>query len=157
MKYFPIAVKLNNKRILVVGAGRVALRKVAALLQAQADILVIAPKAIAPLKRIIKEGKVNWKKRSVRRSDINGVFFVVAATNDSSVNEKIHRWCKEKGVLINVVDETKMCDFITPAVLRFKKSLIAVYTDGKSPVLSRDLKNYLKEKWGDFLSYRNRL
>ena len=157
VKYFPIALNLNDKRVLVVGGGKVALRKVEALLEAKANILIVSPEVINEVKKIIESGDVGWEKRLVCCNDINNVDIVIAATNDSNVNQQLKQWCEKEKVLINVVDRTEMCDFISPAVLRFDKALVAVYSDGKDPVLSRDLKNYLKEQWDDFLSYRHRL
>jgi len=58
---------------------------------------------------------------------------------------------------VNVVDRARLSDFISPALLYMPKAIVAIYTEGKDPVLSRDLKNFLKERWDEFLSYRDRL
>lgn len=141
----------------MVGAGGVAERKIKILLDSRAKIRVIAPWAESGIQRLAKSKVLNWQKRSVRRSDLKRATLVIAATDDRIINEKVSRWAREEGIKVNVVDEPAICDFITPALIRFRKALLAIYTDGRDPVLSRDLKNYLKENWNDFLSYRDRL
>ena len=66
-------------------------------------------------------------------------------------------WARKRSILVNVVDDPDLSDFISPAVFRSHNALVTVYSDGKNPVLSRDLKNYLKEQWNDFIAYRDRL
>lgn len=157
MDYFPIAVRLKKKRVLVVGAGTVALRKVKTLIKTGAIIIVIAPDALSEIKALAKKRIIKWVQGSVRSSDISEAGLVIAATDDPLVNKNVSKWAGRKRILVNVVDRPSLSDFISPALLEKKKALIAVYTDGKDPVLSRDLKNYIKNKWNDFLSYRNRL
>ena len=154
--YYPIAMGLRNKRVLVVGGGPVAERKIKTLLKFGARVHVISPSATAAIKRLSKRRNVLWVDRVVRSSDIKGIDIVIAATSDGSVNKKVSRWAREKSILVNVVDDPELSDFISPAVFRASKSVVAVYTHGKDPVLSRDLKNFLKEHWDEFLSYRNR-
>lgn len=157
MDYFPIAVNLKEKKVLVIGAGGVAERKITFLLKFGAQVCVIAPQATAKINSLFKEGKISWLKRKLKKSDIKSWALVIAATNNSKVNEQASRLARRSGILINVVDKPAISDFISPAFFKSKQALIAVYTDAKNPVLSRDLKNYLKEKWDDFLSYRDRL
>ncbi|MFC1479954.1 bifunctional precorrin-2 dehydrogenase/sirohydrochlorin ferrochelatase [Candidatus Omnitrophota bacterium] len=156
MDYLPIAINLKDKRVVVVGGGQVALRKIKTLLDAGARVHVISPAAAPGVKRLARGRAITWAPRHVRRTDIRNASFVVAATNNSVVNERISRWAHEHDVSVNVVDHPAISDFISPAVIRLKKAIIAVYTDGRDPILSRDIKNFLKERWGDFLSYRNR-
>lgn len=156
MKYYPIAVDLFGKQALVVGGGKVAERKTISLLKGRAGIRVVSPVLTPRLNRLAKSGKIAWNKRCVSKKDINGADIIIAATGNSAVNKNVSKWAKEKNVLVNVVDNSGLSDFISPAIVRQGKALIAVYTDGKDPVLSRDLKNYLKDHWDAFLSYRRR-
>ena len=157
MKYLPIAVKLKNKRVLVVGAGKIAERKIDTLLAAGADLCVVSPRATRRIKRLYSKGYIKWVKRYAQRTDIRGAKLIVAATNNARVNKYVSQWSHEFEIPINVVDKPAISNFISPAIVQFKNALIAVYTDGKDPVLSRDLKNYLKETQDDFVSYRSRL
>lgn len=155
--YYPIALKLKGRTALVVGGGEVAERKVKTLLQFGARVRVVSPDLTPVLRRLFKFRRVIWLNRVVRPSDVNAADIIIAATSDAAVNKKISRWARGKGILVNVVDRAKLSSFISPAILRASKAVVAVYTHGRDPGLSRDLKNFLKEHWDVFLSYRNRL
>jgi len=155
--YYPLALNLKGRLAVVIGGGFVAQRKVKALLGAKARLKIVSPTLTAGLKRLALQGKAVWIPRPVRRSDVKGAHIVVAATSDNRVNRDVSRWAHREGVWVNVVDNSGLSDFISPAVLKKQTAIIAVYTDGKDPVLSRDLKNFLKEHWDVFLSYRHRL
>jgi siroheme synthase-like protein len=157
MDYLPIAIRLKNRKAIVVGGGIVAERKIETLLLSGVDLTVISPSLTAKLVKAFKLSRFRWLKRKIQQADVAGVDMVVAATNDKSVNENVSEWAGHSKILVNVVDKPKISDFISPALLEKEEALVAVYTDGKNPVLSRDLKNYLGEKWDDFLLYRDRL
>lgn len=155
--YYPIALNLRKKLALVVGGGKVAERKVDSLLQAGAKIRVVSPEITEKLKGFAKRHKIQWLKREVKASDLKGADIVIAATSSSNVNKKVSEWAKKHKLPVNVVDKPKLSTFISPAIFKASKATIAVYTDGRDPVFSRDLKNFLKENWDEFLYYRRRL
>jgi len=157
MRYHPIAVSLSKKPVLVIGGGPVAERKVKALLEAGALVKLVSPRATPVLSRLAKKRQIRWIHRNVRKTDIRGVYVIVAATNDPGRNKAVSRWAGKHRIWTNIVDQPALCSFISPAVFRSNDAIVAVYTDGKDPVFSRDVKNFLKEHWHDFLSYRNRL
>jgi len=157
MNYYPIAIKLENRLALVIGGGKVAQRKILALCETGARIKVVSPKLTPLLKRLAKKKYITWIQRNVHNSDLPGAAIIIAATDNSGVNRAVSRWAERARILVNVVDKTSLSDFIAPAVFRIKRGIVTVYTDGRDPKLSRDIKNFLKEKWNDFLSYRNRL
>ncbi len=155
--YYPVAIKLKNKSVLVAGGGRVAERKVKTLLKFGAKVRIVSPALAPALKKLLGFQKVRWCNRKVKSSDIEGADIVIAATGIASVNKKISYLAKKSGALVNVIDNAQLSTFISPAIFSKGKAIVAVYTNGRSPALSRDLKNFLKEKWDDFLSYRRRL
>lgn len=155
--YFPVALKLQAKRALVVGGGKIAERKVTRLLQFGALVKVVSPDATSALGRMAKAGSIRWLNRAVRSSDIKSADIVIAATSQASVNRKVSRWAHRQGVMVNVVDNSSLSDFISPAVFRTAKAVVAVDTNGQDPKLSRDLKNFIKEHWNEFISHRHRL
>ncbi len=157
IRYYPLALDLKGKSVLVVGAGKVGERKIASLLLSQARVLVVAPKATIRLRTLAKKRKIKLLRRRFRISDIKSSSLVIAATSDKKLNREVCRVSRESGIPVNVVDNPFLCDYICPAVLRKGKAVIAVHTDALDPVLSRDLKNFLKENWSVFLSYRSRL
>jgi len=156
MKYHPIAIKLKDEPVLVVGGGKVAERKVLGLLEAGTDITVVSPRLTSKLKGLTKKGRFVWHKRVVQKNDLRGAKVIIAATNNNVVNKNVSRWAAEFGIWANIVDNVRLSSFISPAILRKGHSIVAVYTDGRDPKLSRDLKNFLKEHWDVFLSYRRR-
>ena len=155
--YYPIALKLKGRAVLVVGGGQVAERKVKTLLRFGAQIRVVSPDLTPALLRLFKSHRITWRDRIVKASDLEGADLVIAATSDAAVNKRISVWAKRRGILANVVDRAFLSTFISPAILRTSRAVVAVYTHGVDPVLSRDLKNFLEENWDGFLSYRNRL
>jgi len=155
--YYPIALKLKGRTVLVVGGGEVAERKVKTLLRFGAQIRVVSPDLTPALLRLFKSHRITWRDRIVKASDLEGADLVIAATSDAAVNKRISVWAKRRGILANVVDRAFLSTFISPAILRTSRAVVAVYTHGVDPVLSRDLKNFLEENWDGFLSYRNRL
>ncbi len=156
MDYLPVAVKLKGRRVIVVGGGKVALRKIQNFLDAGALVHVVSPLLETEVKGLHERGEITWTPRKVSDEDISDAVLLVSATDDTETNERVSRLARERGIPVNVVDQPILSDFISPAVIRADKALIAVYTDGKDPVLSRDLKDYLKEKWNDFLLFRDR-
>jgi len=156
LKHHPIAVRISGAKALVIGGGKIAERKVLSFLEAGASVEVISPDATALLRKLAGEGEISWRARRIRGKDLIGVDIAVAATNDARVNENVSRWAHKNKILINVVDNPRLSNFISPAVFRNEKGIVSVYTDGKDPAFSRDMKNFLKENWSDFLSYRNR-
>ncbi len=154
MEYYPVAVNVKGAQVLVVGAGKVAGRKVTGLLKSKAKVTVIAPKVTAALERLAKKGKLSWLNRKVKKSDVAKARIVIAATNDTLTNKKVSSWSVRRGVLVNIVDNSTLSTFISPAVFKQRNAVIAINSNGRDPKLSRDLKNFLKEHWDEFLSYR---
>lgn len=156
MNYFPVAIRLRDKKVVVVGGGKVAGRKVAILLDTGALIQIIAPKLSVELKNLADKEAISWVNKSIEEKDIIGATLIISATDQKEVNSKVSIWAKKRGIPINVVDNSYLSDFISPALIKKDKALVAVYSDGKDPVLSRDLKKYLHEKWNDFLLFRDK-
>lgn len=157
MGYYPVALKAEGVNALVVGGGKIAQRKALVLLEAGAKVTVISPKVTIALGRLAKKSKLKWLSRKVSKNDIAKARIVIAATNDVLVNKNVSLWSMKRGVLVNIVDNSSLSSFISPAVFKKNKIIIAVNSGGRYPELSRDLKNFLKEQWGEFLSYRRRL
>jgi precorrin-2 dehydrogenase / sirohydrochlorin ferrochelatase len=153
MTYLPIALDIREKSIVLIGGGNVALHKLKTLTQFSKNITIIAPEVLP----VIEGMDVAIIKREYADSDLDDIFLVYACTNNKKLNKQIRDDAKVRNVLINVVDDSSLSDFISPAVFQSEEAIVAVYTDGKKPVLSRDIKNFLKDRWNDFLSYRNKL
>jgi precorrin-2 dehydrogenase len=148
MAWFPILLKLRAKRCVVVGAGKIAAAKAAGLLGHGARVLVVGPTATEWIRAQARAGRLSWERREFAASDVEGAFLVVAATNSSATNEAVFRACKARGVLCNVVDDPRRCDFFYPAVVRRGPLQIAISTGGRSPALARRLRMELERQFG---------
>ena len=150
MAYYPIFVELADKRVLVVGGGRVAEEKVAGLLRAEAAgrVRVVAPELSQSLRALVDEGKLEWKPRAYREGDMAGFDFVMVATDDGKVNAAVAAEGKRRKIWVNAADDPANCDFILPGVVRQGPVVLAASTSGASPALARRL----REELSDFLS-----
>jgi len=150
--YYPVCLTVEGKRCLVVGGGEVAARKVKALLDARADVVVISE---AVSDEISACHGVTVSHRRWRDTDLDGAFLVVAATDDRSLNATIARGARKRHVLCNVVDDASLSDFIMPAVVRRGPLLIGVSTSGALPALARSVRERLEtmfgHEYGDYL------
>jgi precorrin-2 dehydrogenase / sirohydrochlorin ferrochelatase len=145
---FPIFLKLEGKRCLVVGAGSVGESKIKSLLDAGASIDVVAPNSTAAIQRWAWEGVLSWKARKFEPSDLDGMLVVVAATSSPELNASIFKEARARKVLCNAVDDPANCDFYYPAVVRRGDLQIAISTNGRSPALAQRLRRELEEQFG---------
>ena len=137
MRTYPInLVGLENRCAVVIGGGSVATRKVASLLQANAQVTVISPEPSPELVAQSQAGAIQLLRRPWTPTDVDDAFLVVAATNDPDVNRAVARRVRARGRLVNVVDDPTLSTFILPAVLRRGDVTIAVSTGGASPALA---------------------
>lgn len=141
MAYFPFYIDIEKKNILVVGGGAVALRKVEKLLPFNPVITVVSPEIC---NEIVKLG-VKTVKRVFADSDLDGIFCVISATNNSQVNEHIYRLCSEKNIPVNTVDDKERCTFIFPALVKENGVTAGITTSGKSPVYAKYVKEQLMQ------------
>lgn len=133
--YLPISIKLDGLCV-VIGGGKVAERKVRALLNAGARIRVVCTDATSQLRAWGSEGSIELVIAPYERKWLNGALLVFACTDDAETNARVANDARELGMLVNVADEPSLCTFIMPAVLRRGKVTIAVDTQGASPALS---------------------
>jgi precorrin-2 dehydrogenase/sirohydrochlorin ferrochelatase len=146
---FPLFLKLEGRRCLVVGAREIGESKIASLLDAQGTVEVIAPHATERVAGWGHDGKIQWLKRKFRDSDLDDRFLVVAATSSRKLHERIYRLATERGVLCNIVDVPELCDFYYPAVVKRGALQIAISTAGESPALAQRLRVELEEQFGE--------
>ena len=141
MKHYPIFLDLKDRNVLMVGAGKVALRKTKALLEAGARVTVVAPDCAPEFESL----PVRMVQRRFRASDLAGAMLVFAATDDRLANHRIGIAAKGKGVFANIADSAAECDFIVPARVQRGSIHVAVSTGGENPRLSAELRKKLDE------------
>lgn len=141
---FPLYLNLQNKTCLVVGGGMVAERKTSALLEHGARIRIISKAITAQIEQWHQENRIEISLRDFCEEDLKGIFLVFAATNNSEVNRKVSQCCREKGILVNVVEHPEQGDFFVPSILRRDALTVAISTAGKSPAFARRLRRELE-------------
>jgi len=141
MKHYPIFLSLKDRPVLVVGAGKVALRKTRGLLDAGARVTVVAPEWEPEFESLA----VRLVPRRFRASDLAGSMLVFAATDDRLTNHRIGIAAKGKGIFANIADSAEECDFVVPARVERGTVHIAISTGGESPRLSAELRRKLDD------------
>lgn len=143
--YYPIMLDIRNKKCKVIGGGRVAERKVVSLIAHGAAVEVISPLVSDKLQEYYDQGKIDLKQRQYIYGDLEDSYLVYAATDDENVNQTCLKECREKEIFLNVVDSPEMCDFIVPANINRGHLNINISTNGKSPMLSKRIKQELEK------------
>lgn len=135
MSYFPMFIDIEGKHILVVGAGKIALRRVQTLLQFRARIKVIAKEIPKEQKEafhlLVSEGKIVLEEKAFEESDLTEAFFLVlAATNVKKLNHEICMLCRKRKILANTATDRTDCDFYFPAVAVQEELVVGITGDG---------------------------
>ena len=145
---FPMFVKLEGRRCLVVGAGKVGEPKIGGLIDTGARVHVVALEASETVHGWANAGKITLELRSFNAEDLAGTFLAVVATASRELNASIYREAQCRGILCNVVDVPEYCDFYYGAVVRRGDLQIAISTNGQSPSLAQKLRQQLERQFG---------
>ncbi|MEN9354704.1 MAG: hypothetical protein RL318_2029 [Fibrobacterota bacterium] len=140
-RFLPLFLDLKDRPVLVVGAGKVGLRKVRELLECGAQVKVVSPAFLDGFEVLPCE----CVARKWQTSDLDGALIVFAATDDEQVNRLVHEACRARSILCNVVDVTPLCDFHSVASVQAGEISIALHSAGKAPGLSAWLRRRLQE------------
>ena len=143
-----VNLSLSGRPVVIAGAGEVALRKVHRLLEAGAQVTVIAPEVCPGLRELGNSDDIRILERSFRAGDLEDAALAVAATDDEEVNAAVSREAEELGIWVNGVDRPNLCTFTVPAVLKRGDLTVAVATEGKCPALSRTLREKIEAEIG---------
>ncbi|MGE7110408.1 precorrin-2 dehydrogenase/sirohydrochlorin ferrochelatase family protein [Lysinibacillus sp. NPDC047702] len=146
--YFPIHINIEYKTVVIVGGGHVATQKVASLLPAKANIVVVSPTLDDSLLPLVEAGQITWREKEFEPRDLDNASLIIAATNDTSVNEAVQE-AAQHWQLINRADAQAESDFITPATVRRGPLVLTVSTSGASPALARKIKADLEEQFDE--------
>ncbi|MGC9159167.1 MAG: siroheme synthase CysG [Terracidiphilus sp.] len=163
MNPLPIFLKLEGRRVLIVGAGCVALEKTQSLSETGARIVAVAPEAVGEMRELSRSGRIDWQQREYAPGDLDGAALVIAATDRPEVNSAIYSEARRRGIPANSVDDPPNCDFYFGAVVRRGALLVAVSTSGESPAVAQKLRAEIDEqldpgldKWLDAIGRRRR-
>jgi uroporphyrin-III C-methyltransferase/precorrin-2 dehydrogenase/sirohydrochlorin ferrochelatase len=144
MQYFPAFFDLTAQKVLIVGAGEVALRKLALLTRSGANVTVVAPQMLPEFSEQAAAGKITAVSREFVPGDLDGARLVIVATTRRAVNRWIAALSEARGIPVNVVDDREASRFIVPALIDRDPVLVAISTGGASPVLARRLRERLE-------------
>jgi siroheme synthase-like protein len=149
---FPVFIKLHTLHTLLVGAGPVGLEKLSALLSnsPSAQIKVVALDIIPEITELSREfPNVSLHQRAFEEHDLDDVNLVMAATNNTSLNQEIRNLASARKLLVNFADKPALCDFYLGSVVKKGDLKIAISTNGKSPTVAKRLKELLNESLPD--------
>jgi precorrin-2 dehydrogenase/sirohydrochlorin ferrochelatase len=148
MAYLPIFLDVTGRRCVVVGGGEVAARKVASLLEAGADVVVVSPAVNDELDELARHGRIMLLQRGYETGDIEGAALVYAATDHVELQRRIYDDTRARAIPLNLVDVPSLCTFITPAVMTRGSLQIAVSTEGASPAMAKRIVARLERLFG---------
>lgn len=156
MAKYPIFVELGGRRVVIIGAGTVAVRKAQSLIAAGARVVVVGKKINEAMTALGTGPNVELIESGYSSNYLPGAVLVIAATDDKTLNKRIYKDCQELEILCNVVDQPQLCDFFIPAVVKRGQLQIAVATEGHCPAYSGHLRTKLEkiftEQHGRFLA-----
>lgn len=144
MDYLPIFCRLDNKPVLLVGGGEVAQRKARLLLDAGAQLTVVAPDLDPELAELAANGSIEWLAGEFAPQQLTGKWLVVAATDRREVNALVYQSANQARIFANVVDDPKRSSFIMPSIIDRSPLMVAISSGGKAPVLARLLREQLE-------------
>ncbi|OHB64981.1 MAG: hypothetical protein A2168_09430 [Planctomycetes bacterium RBG_13_50_24] len=161
MAKYPIFLELGSRRVVVVGGGAVAVRKVQALLNAGARVVVVAERIDDMMTALCRGTDAELIKSKYSKNYLAGALLAIAATNNHPLNKQIYKDCQELEVLCNVVDVPELCDFFVPAVVKRGNLQIAIGTEGQCPAYAghtrKKLETIFTEQHGQFLDELEKL
>ncbi len=140
MIYYPLFFDLRNRPVVVIGGGKVALRKARALVEAGARVKIVAPLR----ERDFDDLPVEYVPRAFEPADLDGAFLAYAATGNRAVNAQVAAEAKRRGIPVNVADSPAECDFILPSRIRRGNIQIAVSTSGENPSQAVELRKKIE-------------
>ncbi len=161
MRYYPVYLDLRGRLAVVIGGGEVALEKVTGLLDAGARVRVVARELVPELAELAARGEIDHRLHDYRGGELEGAFLAFSERLGQDMYQRIWREAEERGVPLNVQDETEFCSFIAAALVRRGDLTLAISTAGKAPALAVRLRQQLEADlgphYGRFLDYAGRL
>ena len=138
-KYFPIFIDISEKKIVVVGGGNIATRRVTTLTGFACHIKVVAPTITQELQQFVSEGKIVWEKGEYCAEQINTADIVLAATNRPEINHRVKEDCEKfiaetgRNIMVNIADDKMLCDFYFPSIIHEDEIVVGINSGGKNP------------------------
>lgn len=148
MSLYPIFLKLEGHKVLIVGGGLIAEQKIEAVLRSATDVTVVSPQVTPRIRLWAHQKRIKYQAVEFRAGMTQGYFLVISCTDSEETNRAVYQEARENGALANAVDDPSYCDFYAPAVVSRGEFQIAISTGGKSPALSQHVRKQLEESFG---------
>jgi siroheme synthase-like protein len=145
---YPVNLLLTGRRCVVVGAGRIAARKIEALLDAGAAVHVVAPEAGDRVADWHRAGRLTWDARPFVAADLDHAWLASTATGDPAVDGSVHAAGEARRVFVNSADDPQHCSFTLMSLVRQGDLVVTVGTGGRSPALATYLRNHVRGEMG---------
>jgi precorrin-2 dehydrogenase/sirohydrochlorin ferrochelatase len=145
---YPVNLLVRGRRVVVVGAGRIAARKIEPLLEAGARVEVVSPEAATEVRAWADAGRLVLHEREFRAGDLEGAWLALTSTDDPAVNAAVHAAGEAARVWVNSADDPANCSFTLMSVIRRGDLVVSVGTGGRSPALAAQLRRRLAEEIG---------
>jgi len=156
MAKYPIFLELGGRRVVVIGAGAVAIRKAQSLLDPGARLVVVSEHIDSAMTTLCQQANAELVRSKYSKDHLVGAALVIAATSNRQLNERIYKDCQELEILCNVVDQPQLADFFVPAVVKRSHLQIAITTEGDCPAYAGHLRKKLEQiftvQHGEFLA-----
>ncbi|WP_431128837.1 precorrin-2 dehydrogenase/sirohydrochlorin ferrochelatase family protein [Flagellimonas flava] len=144
---YPIFLKVNNLKVLIVGGGNVGLEKLTFLLKSSpnAQVQMVAPEFLDTTRQLAEKHQVKLTQEAYDVKFLNGKHMVVACTDKPEVNEQVYHDCRERSILVNVADNPPFCDFYMGGIVTKGNVKVAISTNGKSPTTAKRLRQFFED------------
>jgi precorrin-2 dehydrogenase / sirohydrochlorin ferrochelatase len=148
MSLYPIFLKLEGHKVLIVGGGLIAEQKIEAVLRSATDVTVVSPQITPRIRFWAHQGRIKYQGVEFRAGMTRGYFLVISCTDSEETNRAVYQEASKNGALANAVDDPGYCDFYAPAVVSRGEFQIAISTNGNSPALSQYVRKKLEKEFG---------
>jgi siroheme synthase-like protein len=139
--FLPISINITNKKILLIGGGKVATHKGQIIARFAQNVTVVAPEFTEEIKQL----PFTFVEKTYHSSDLDGFFLVYVCTGDHELNEKIKSDAEAKGILTSVCDAPLLCDFVSPAIHKSDNITISVASNAQDVYKSVDIRNQISK------------
>lgn len=154
-KFYPVYLDIRGKRCVIIGGGKVALRKAYSLQDAGANVAVVSPDICLDLE---KQKGLTIIKKSYEEGLLDNAFLVIAATDNEVVNKKVAEDAGKRNIMVNVVDCPELCSFTVPSTIKRGDLCISISTAGASPAFAKNIRRELEGMFGpEYEEYVNLL
>lgn len=157
MADFPLFIKMDGRKVMVIGGGSVALRKIRILTDYGADIRIISGEVRDELKMLAEAGRLEWQKENLTEkhlSELDEAFLVICASSDETVNVMAADYCQKRHILVDCAKPGENSDCVFPSVVRRGNVVVGISTSGGVPALTKHLREKIEavipEWYGDF-------